>query len=117
MVQNGECLHTFQCVSQEYVYPPMECTFSSDGQYILCSSTSSFFYMWDVRTRKLVHMLQDHAESPVACAFSPDGRYILSGGAYGSSENPSSHSLRLWDMQTEKLLHIFQHTNVHACAF
>lgn len=83
----------------------VEClSFSSDGKYLVSSSTDRTIRVWDVLTKKCESVLEDDNEdyTNYSClSFSPDGKYLASGCYF---------SIKIWDMSTKKI-----HTIIGDC--
>jgi hypothetical protein len=74
--------------------------FSSNGQFILTSSSDHTVRVWDSTTGVELHTLEGHSETVNSAAFSPKGEFITSGSSDGT--------VRVWDAQTGSQLHILE---------
>jgi WD40 repeat protein len=66
--------------------------FSPDGKSLATGSQNGLARIWDVATRKCVHIMHGHAQPVNSVAFSPDGKTLAT----------ADSALRLWDVATEK---------------
>jgi len=53
--------------------------FSPDGQYLVAGAEDKVFKIWDIATRKQLHVFTGHDQDIYAVDYSPDGRFIASG--------------------------------------
>ncbi len=53
-------------------------TFSADGQWLAAGGTDGYLQIWDVATRRALHLLHGHEDAVQTLAFSADGRRLLS---------------------------------------
>ncbi|AEE54178.1 hypothetical protein [Haliscomenobacter hydrossis] len=85
--------------------------FSIDDEKILTGSEDGIVKLWDVKTKQLEKLFENHTDPVNSVAFSPDGRKILTG-----SEDSSAI---LWDIETKKVEKKFFHKNspVYSVAF
>jgi len=51
---------------------------SPDGR-MAASTHRDGIHVWDLRSRRRLHLISAHEANPVVIAFTPDGRYLLSG--------------------------------------
>jgi WD40 repeat protein len=77
--------------------------FSPDGR-LLAAARPDVTVLWDTKTWRRVHALQDAKQSADAIAFSPDGKFLATGGA--------DSGVRIWDVKTGvRTFFLFAHTN------
>jgi hypothetical protein len=74
--------------------------FSTDGKFILSSSTDNTMRLWDTASGRLIQSFEGHCSPVTSVAFSPDGRFILS----GSSDN----TIRLWETASGRFIQSFE---------
>lgn len=69
----------------------MSASVSRDGKRMVTGSHDATLRVWDVETRKCLHVLTGHSADVCAVAISPDGKRAVSGG--------HDKVLRLWDLE------------------
>ncbi|MBY0525684.1 MAG: protein kinase [Gemmataceae bacterium] len=74
--------------------PVLGVAFSSDGKWLAAAEWRHTVRIWDVQTRKPLHLMEGHAEPAIAVAFSADDLWLAS----------ASHdqSVKLWDTASGK---------------
>ena len=105
-MHTGELLHTLDGGAAE-PSPVTAIAFSPDGTRFASGSSDLTVYVWDVRTREVLHTLTGYGISSGVrgLSFSPDGK-ILAIGGHGDD------TIRLWDVRTGALLWKFEgHTD------
>lgn len=75
--------------------PVLGVAFSHDGKWLAAAEWRHTARIWDVATRRPLHILEGHAEPVVAVAFSPDDHQLAT----------ASHdqTVRLWNTATGKV--------------
>lgn len=70
--------------------------FSPDGQWLITGAEDHVVKVWDVRTRKVKHMLRGHGTDIYSVDASGDSQFIISGSG--------DKMAKLWSLETGKLL-------------
>lgn len=85
--------------------------YSSNGKYILTSSSDKTAAVWNVETGDCVMSLKGHAESVLSANYSPDDKYIVTASA--------DKTIKIWESETgEDIATIKEHTDrVNYAAF
>jgi WD40 repeat protein/serine/threonine protein kinase len=84
--------------------------FSPDGRLLACSSQNDAM-LFDVASRKRLHLLLGHQNTADCVAFSPDGRMLATGS--------HDRTIRIWNVDTGIVQHVIAaHRNsIHSLAF
>jgi WD40 repeat protein len=90
-----------------------DCAFSPDGQKVLASSMlgKNILQIWDVSSRRAIHLFEGHDAFVYHCVFSPDSKHIVSAS--------NDKTLRMWDVDSGKIVKVFRgHSkDVRCCVF
>jgi hypothetical protein len=73
---------------------------SPDGATLASVGTEQRIHLWDLKTAKLRHQLQGHADPCYAVAFSLDGKTLAAGGCVPQR---SGGILELWDLESGRV--------------
>jgi WD40 repeat protein len=79
---------------------PSRIAFSPNGRYLAVASWNSTITIWDVHTRRALHVLAGHTLGVDGVAYSPDGRLLASVGL--------DDTLRVWDPSSGRVLRVWR---------
>ncbi|WVQ81922.1 hypothetical protein IAT38_004049 [Cryptococcus sp. DSM 104549] len=65
--------------------------FSPDGKYLATGAEDRQIRIWDIKQRRIWHLLQGHMQEIYSLDFSRDGRFLVSGSG--------DKSARVWDIE------------------
>jgi WD40 repeat protein len=84
--------------------------FSPDGKLLACASGDDAM-LFDVASRKRLHLLRGHQNSADCIAFSPNGRLLVTGS--------HDRTIRIWNVETGKAKHVIaaHREKIHSVAF
>jgi len=78
--------------------------FRPDGRQALTGGADNTVKLWDIATRKYIHIMKEHKNDVLSVCFSPDGLQALS----GSKDNTA----KLWDLSSGDCIQTFKgHTD------
>ena len=102
---SGEQLAVFEMPPHCY-----DVAFSPNGRLLACSSEDNAM-IFDVASRKRLHLLRGHQSSADCVAFSPDGRLLATGS--------HDRTIRLWNVDTGVMEHLISahRDEIHSLAF
>ena len=86
-------------------------SFSPDGRYLVSASYDKSIRVWDLSSKRCVHILEGHTGNVCSARFSPDGKYIISAS--------DDESVRIWNTKNGKCIEeLYGHTDcVSSAAF
>ncbi|KAF9051756.1 WD40-repeat-containing domain protein [Panaeolus papilionaceus] len=64
--------------------------FSPDGKYLATGAEDKKIRIWEISSRRILHVFQGHEQEIYSLDFSRDGRYIVSGSG--------DKTMRIWDL-------------------
>jgi WD40 repeat protein len=77
--------------------------FSPDGKVLAAFRWTDTIQLWDARSGRLLHTLNEHQDIVWSVAFSPDSKTLISCG--------DDQTIRFWDVATGKQLRQINHSN------
>ena len=60
--------------------------FSHDGKHIVSGNSGSIFNVWNIDSKRSLHIGQEHRQAVKAFHFSPNGKYLLTGAYDGLAQ-------------------------------
>ncbi|GAB4376184.1 MAG: NB-ARC domain-containing protein [Elainellaceae cyanobacterium] len=101
-VETGSCLGTLQEDSNDAF---KSVSWHPDGHILASCGNGNKIWLWDVRHKECLRILQGHSNWVVSVAWSPDGQILASGS--------QDQTIRLWDAHTgECLKTLLGHNNI-----
>ena len=86
---------------------PVDClSFSPDGSTLVSGSADKTLILWDVRERKIIHVLVGHSGGVRGVDFAPDGTKLVSSDSDGI--------IRVWNIDTAECTHSIKAHNQRA---
>jgi hypothetical protein len=79
---------------------PSRIAFSPSGRQLAVASWDSTITIWDVQTRRALHVLAGHALGVDGIAYSPDGRLLASASL--------DDTVRIWEPSSGRLLRVWR---------
>lgn len=73
--------------------------FSPDNKLLAAGGEDQMIRVWDISSRRVVHLFQGHELDIYALEFSADGKFLVSGSG--------DHTVRVWDIESAKCIHNF----------
>lgn len=70
------------------------------GRFLMTGTMEGIARVWDVRTRRQIHILRGHTKSVERVIFARDARTVLT--------SSSDHTVRMWDFRTGECLQVFE---------
>lgn len=115
-VKSGTCIHSLKTYDPNFTVSHVvkDCTFSSDGKYIVSAGSSKydhFMTIWYTKTGIDIGTLKCHNSYITTCSLSPDNTTLVSGMGDGT--------LEIWDMKKMRKVKTFKgHTDqINDCVF
>ena len=86
-------------------------SFSPDGRMLALGNADGRVFLYDVRSGRIRHTLEEHTDSVLSVAFNPSGLIVASAGL--------DQTVRLWDVATGEIRHTLEgHTfDVNSVSF
>ncbi|CAA7268253.1 unnamed protein product [Cyclocybe aegerita] len=87
------------CVVEDETAPPLgdlyirSVRFSPDGKLLATGAEDRKIRVWDIETRRILHVFDGHQQEIYSLDFSRDGRYIVSGSG--------DKTMRIWSIGTQ----------------
>src|SRR5262249_3302335 len=75
-----------------WVDPVKALAFSPDGALVAEANDRGRVILWEVKSGKLLRVLEGHEDTVTGVTFSPDGRWLLSAGV--------DRTVRVWEVST-----------------